>query len=333
MQTIARITQRAILFACGTAAGVYCVFAAAQNGLMVAPGISGVVMATGFSAVVVASWFLLSWAERLAAAQHRTEAWVVRAGWGLALIFVLFNSVMFAAGHRTDMTEGAGLKIEAYADAREAKDRAASELQSLKTNPRWSATAGCSNATAERSKAFCEQVQSTVARMDAAVAIIANGRPGSKDAGAESLSWLTGGAVGANSIGKGAPLLWALVLELIASLCMKQAFKELGANPHGIMPEQVPIPVVAEILPPVREEAEPAAVTRQRLAEALLTFLESKDKPWVGQGALAREVGSKPQSVSDALGKLESDGHIIRTLAEDGRSNIIELASRRKASA
>ena len=39
-------------------------------------------------------------------------------------------------------------------------------MNGLRTNPRWEATSGCSNVTAEKSKAYCERVHNAQARIE-----------------------------------------------------------------------------------------------------------------------------------------------------------------------
>jgi hypothetical protein len=102
---------------------------------------------------------------------------------------------------------------------------AAAELNGLRTNPRWEATSGCSDVTAAQSKQYCEQVRNAQARLQSAAAILGQGRPASKDAGSETLAWVLGADEA--KVRRSLPIFWAVILELIASLCMREAFASL----------------------------------------------------------------------------------------------------------
>ena len=79
--------------------------------------------------------------------------------------------------------------------------------------------------TAARSKQYCEQVRNAQARLQSAAAILGQGRPASKDAGSETLAWVLG--ADAAKVRRSLPIFWAVILELIASLCMREAFASL----------------------------------------------------------------------------------------------------------
>jgi hypothetical protein len=183
-----------------------------------------------FGAVVIVSWLMLPWADKRAEEGSHRDAWLWRVSWLLALGFVLANSIAYAVHYRTEMTETRGLKIDAYERARQMETLATAEMNGLRTNPRWEATSGCSNVTAEKSRLYCERVQNAQARMEAAEALLVQGRPAAKDAGAETLAWVLNADEA--KVRRSLPIFWSLILELIASLCMREAFATMRTPPQ-----------------------------------------------------------------------------------------------------
>jgi hypothetical protein len=214
-----------LIAAGGCVAGAYSAFAAYSNGKIIADGTAGIVFGLAFASVVIISWLMLPWADKRAEEGFRRDAWLWRTSWLLALGFVLANSIAYCAHYRTEMTEVKGLQIEAYERAQRLEVLSSSELNGLRINPRWEATSGCSNATSARSKQYCERVRDAQSRIQGAQASLAQGRPGAKDAGAETLAWVLSGDEA--KVRRGLPIFWAVILELIASLCMREAFATL----------------------------------------------------------------------------------------------------------
>jgi hypothetical protein len=148
--------------------------------------------------------------------------------WLLALGFVLANSIVYCVHYRTEMTEAKGLQIEAYERAQRVEALASAELNELRKNVRWDATAGCSSVTAAKSIQFCDHVREAQNRLQSAEAVLKQGRPGAKDAGADTLAWVLG--VSEEKVRRSLPIFWAVILELMASLCMREAFATLRTN-------------------------------------------------------------------------------------------------------
>ncbi len=217
-----------LIAAGGCIAGAYSAFAAYSNGETLTGGAAGAMFGLAFAAVVIISWIMLPWADQRAEEGSYREAWLWRSSWLLALGFVLANSIAYCAHYRTEMTEAKGLLIDAYGRAQRAEAEASAEIKGLYLNFRWEATNGCSNATAPKSKRFCERMQEAESRAGAARAALAQGRPGAKDAGAETLAWVLG--VDEAKVRRSLPIFWAVILELIASLCMREAFAALRPN-------------------------------------------------------------------------------------------------------
>ncbi len=211
-----------LIAAGGCVAGAYSAFAAFSNGKIITGGVPGTMFGLAFGAVVIISWIMLPWADRRAEEGARRDAWLWRMSWVLALGFVLANSVVYSVHYRAGMTEANTLQIEAYERAQRLEALAATELGRLESNPRFEATSGCSNVSALRSKHYCSQLRATKERMESANSILAQGRPSSRDAGAEALAWVLGADEA--KIQRSLPIFWSIILELIASLCMREAF-------------------------------------------------------------------------------------------------------------
>ncbi len=222
---IKRHTLCLLIAAGGCVAGAYSAYAAFTNGKLLSDGSAGLMFGLAFAAVVIVSWLMLPWADKRAEEGSHRDAWLWRVSWLLALVFVLVNSIAYAVHYRTEMTENRGLKIDAYERARQMETLATAEMNGLRTNPRWEATSGCSNVTAGKSKLFCERVHEAQARIEAAETLLSQGRPAAKDAGAETLAWVLNADEA--KVRRSLPIFWSLILELIASLCMREAFATL----------------------------------------------------------------------------------------------------------
>ncbi len=225
-----------LIAAGGCVAGAYSAYAAFSNGKLITDGAAGLMFGLAFASVVIISWLMLPWADKRAEEGSYRDAWLWRASWIMALGFVLANSIVYTVHYRAEMTESKGLKIEAYERARQLEALATAEYNGLRTNPRWDATSGCSNITAPKSKLYCEQIRNARAQIQSAEATLGHGRPASKDAGAETLAWVLGADEA--KVRRSLPIFWAVILELIASLCMREAFASIRtpgaakANPH-----------------------------------------------------------------------------------------------------
>lgn len=219
---VKRHTLSLLIAAGGCVAGAYSAYAAFSNGKLITEGAAGTMFGLAFAAVVVISWIMLPWADKRAEDGFHRDAWLWRASWLMALGFVLANSIVYTVHYRMEMTEGRGLRIDAYERARQIEALGAAEMSGLRTNPRWEATSGCSDVTAERSKLYCERVRDAQARIENAEAILGHGRPATKDPGVETLAWVLG--ADETKVRRSLPIFWAVILELVASLCMREAF-------------------------------------------------------------------------------------------------------------
>ena len=228
---IKRHTLSLLIAAGGCVAGAYSAYAAFSNGKLITDGAAGTMFGLAFAAVVIISWIMLPWADKRAEEGSYRDAWLWRVSWLMALGFVLANSIVYTVHYRTEMVENRGLRIDAYERARQMQGFAAAEISQLRTNPRWDLTRGCSDITADRSRAYCERVQDAQARVQNAESILGQGRPAAKDSGAETLAWVLGADEA--KVRRSLPIFWAIILELIASLCMREAFATLRARPQA----------------------------------------------------------------------------------------------------
>jgi hypothetical protein len=231
-----------LIAAGGCVAGAYSAYAAYSNGKLITDGIPGTMFGLAFAAVVIISWIMLPWADKRAEEGSHRDAWLWRASWFMALGFVLANSVLYTSHYRIEMAESKGLQIEAHERAKKIETLAADELKELRRNPRWDATTGCSDVTAAKSRHYCEKVRGAQARIQEAEAILGHGRPAAKDAGSETLAWVLGADEA--KIRRSLPVFWAVILELLASLCMREAFA--SAKPRPAQRATHPMQHVAE---------------------------------------------------------------------------------------
>ena len=220
--------SRSILGACGLTSGAYCALSAFWNGQSLAHDNTGYVFGAAFVALVVASWFLLHLADGWRKAGEPMTAALITGFWVLLMAFTLTNAVTFTASTRTEHVGEKVLTIEAYNRAKETRATALADLATVKTNPRWIATNGCTNATNEKSKQFCNGVTMALGQLKIADTTLASGKPASADAGAETLAWVIDGD--SSKVARGLPVFMAIVSELAASLLMKLALKSPGAR-------------------------------------------------------------------------------------------------------
>ncbi len=257
---IKRHTLSLLIAAGGCVAGAYSAYAAFSNGKWITDGVAGTMFGLAFAAVVIISWIMLPWADRRAEEGSHGDAWLWRASWLMALGFVLANSVVYTVHYRTEMTENKGLKIDAYERARQVEAMAITEINELRTNPRWDLTSGCSNVTAEKSRLYCERVHDAQERIQSAEAVLGQGRPAAKDSGAETLAWVL--SADEAKVRRSLPIFWAVILELIASLCMREAFATL----------RTPRTARASLAEPTREKREAPRSAREAIAAEVPVF-------------------------------------------------------------
>lgn len=233
---------------CGLVVGGYCAFTAFRNGQNFAGGVDGLVVGAAFAAVVVGSWFLLP----LASVASGRRAIVTRAGWLLLVAFVLINAIGFTATHRSANVGLAAVAITGYDQALATLTTARAELDTMKANPRWTATTGCTNATAEKSVGFCGLVASRQQDVRTAQEAISRGKPATADAQADTIAWaLQADAV---TVSRAMPILMAVVLDIAASLFMFVALAPVGAQARPVI-DITPIVEAMKVAPKPKTKA------------------------------------------------------------------------------
>lgn len=309
---------RLLVSVCGAAAGAVCVYTAGENGRLLDAGEAGRFFGLGFMAIVVFSWTawpLASWCARLGA-----SAWSLglKLAWIPLFIFVVSNAIMFTASHRVETVEGKGHVIEAYDGAKESRSRLLGELVTLKANPAWEASKACT-ARAKGSKVLCEQKAQLESRIQAAEAIIAKGKPGAKDAGAETLAWVIQGD--AAKVGRAWPVYIAVMLEMVASLAFKLALSPWSPKRvTGIFRN-------SQIAEP-EADAEPAAP--DALAQITALVLASPNRSLATSvRELSKALGIARSTLHDQLKDWHAQGR-LNVEAKDGKT-VIRLADRRAA--
>ena len=238
MQQSTMPISRLAIGICGSVIGSYCAYTAFRNGQYLAPGLDGIAFGAAFGAVVIGSWFLLP----LASVASGLRALLTKAGWLLCVAFVLANAIGFTATHRTEKVGGATIAITGYDQALATLTTARSELETMKSNTRWAATQGCTNATADKSIGFCSQVAARQSEIKAAQDTINKGRPAVADAQAETIAWVL--QADAITVSRAMPIFVAVVLDIMASLFMFAALAPAAAREViDITPIVEPVPV------------------------------------------------------------------------------------------
>jgi transposase-like protein len=273
----------------------------------------------GFTAIVCLSWLmwpLASWCARLGAYDRSR---LLKAAWVPMFFFVIGNAIMFTAQHRTETVSGKTVAIDGYEAAKVDKARMVAELDTLKTNSRWAASQGCTNATAQKSKDFCDGVKALQGRIQAAQAKIETGRPGSADAGAETLAWVLQGD--AKKIGLAWPVYIAIMLELAATLALKFALSPW--TPKGAQ-----APVSNDTQDTVVQEA--AQATPDALAQVKALVLASPNRELTATIRwLARALNAPRSTVHDWLKTWHASGQLA--VESKGKQTVVRLADQRAA--
>jgi hypothetical protein len=235
---------RASLVAGGCGAGLFCLYAAFCNGQSFDNGPGGVMFGIALAAVVFVSWMMLPAADWRQRAGSWVTAWGVRLLWIGAFVFVAGNSAMFAALHRGESVNGKGLEIDLYQTAKADRAKAEQDLKGMEASDLWQATASCALPKGAKAKTFCDNHAATDARIQAAQAVIAKGKPAASDPGAELVAWIIDGDAG--KVGRAWPAYLGAVVELIASFCWKFAFIQDKKPAPAVKLEAAPQAPVAE---------------------------------------------------------------------------------------
>jgi hypothetical protein len=304
-------TLRLLAGTCGIGAGAVCAYTAYHNGLNMDSGEAGQWFGYGFLSIVCGSWLLWPLAGHMKHLGNATWAFGLKAAWVIAILFVIGNSIMFTASHRTETVEGRGQTIVLYDDARAAKDRFNGELELLKKNPAWEASNGCT-ARVQGSKKLCDRKAELESKIESQTAILKAGKPGAKDAGAETLAWVL--SVDASNVGRAWPIYIAVMLEVIASLMLKVALSPWSSHCEGKdRKEEVETDQEPEDLTRIKEMVEDAKGGKLRISR--------RD--------LAKKLGMKLSTLQDKLTAYNKAG--LLNVAVINRRTVISLAAKRAA--
>lgn len=214
---------RACMLVAGLAGGAYCAGTAVMNGLNGAEGWAGYALGLSGGAVAFGSWFILPFATAVKREGDGFTALMMRLGWVMCTAFVLWNATGFTALHRTEKAGASEHKIAEYTRADRQLKSAEADLETAKKDSRWASTGACTNATVEKSKAFCGQVAVIRSNISTAQYILQQGRPGSADAQAEAIGFVL--RLNPALVAQLDPVLKALVQELAMSLFLFCAFR------------------------------------------------------------------------------------------------------------
>lgn len=245
MQSVLIVLPRLMLGLAALPIGTWCLRGAYENGC----DLAGVWGGGAFASAVIACWFLPSLA-RTTTIGLAIVAWLAMVP-GTA--WVLVNAVGFAAKHRTANVSTQKNVIEAYDRAADDRTRLEAELLRMKTNPkkpgedhpRWTSTAGCSNATVAESTDYCAEVRRVRDGLDAARKILGQGRPLSADPMADSLRKLI--SMSAADINEWWPIWAAIISEGLATVCMTLAFAPVRRREEPVTKPEEPATAPEEI--------------------------------------------------------------------------------------
>ena len=217
MQIVITALSRLATGAAGIALGAVCVLMAWEMGISQAPGLKGQLYGAAFAAAVVGCWFL----PTIARTTTTVLAGILWLAWIVGTLFVLANAIANTAHDRDASVGTAKSAMDSYDIAQREFKRLEAELAPMKLNPRWEATAGCTNDTAAKSIAYCGEVHRVTVQMDKHRATLAQKRPVSADSQADRLSLIFRTAP--ETVTEWMPIAFAVALDLLASVFITAA--------------------------------------------------------------------------------------------------------------
>lgn len=227
MQNLVLLLPRLLAGAAAVALGFWCASGAYEAGF----DFAGPPAAIGFAALTVGCWFIPAIIRTTTLGTAIFGYAVLGLGTGLVIITAIGNG----AKHRSATVGTAQNAIAAYTQAEAAHARLLGELATMRTNPkrpgephpRWTATAGCANATLPESEDYCKSVQRVRGEIAEARAILDKGRPLSADPQAASLRKFID--LNPTEINEWLPIIYAIGAELLATALMSLAFAPVKA--------------------------------------------------------------------------------------------------------
>lgn len=267
MHQFITFAPRVIALGAGVAVGSGVVKAAWENGM----AFGGLAFALAFAGTVVGCWVLLP----IAKTAPPDVAIILRVIFAVGTLFVIGNAVRSAAGHMSHNAGDAANQITAYDAAETAYARLSSELDIAKTNKRWAATTGCTDATVPKSDAYCQGVRRIQTELEDARKTIARGKPKSADPGGDVMAFLLGTDVKMVDIFW--PVLIAVALDLMATGLVTAA---LSPARQGKRVQQTASPA-PEPAPAPHEEAPGETLAALVFLQMLLDARENATPVWL----------------------------------------------------
>jgi hypothetical protein len=125
----------------------------------------------------------------------------------------------------------------------------------------WSDTSACSVVTGHKQKVFSDHVKELDTKIQEAGDVVDAGKPASKDALADNLSWATMGAVPPETFSRAMPMLLAVCVELIGIVSFHKLMSPVQneQSPPNPLPDIAERLLRAQIETELREESEAAA--------------------------------------------------------------------------
>ena len=195
----------------------------------------GHVLGTFSVALDICKWFALG----LAALAWRAKAYP-RAAAGLAvwLVAVAYSgaaAIGFSALNRDQTTVERTGEAERIERARQAYKEATARISEAKANPRWAATSACTNATAPKSKEFCDRIKELEQTAATASAHLDRGKAVAADPQAALVARMSGWSEDRVKIGLATAV--AIVAEVVSAFGLFAVM----APPNRPEPERVKV--------------------------------------------------------------------------------------------
>ncbi len=136
--------------------------------------------------------------------------------WTVCVSYSFIAAIGFSALNRDTVISARSTDADRYRRASQDRTNALQNLQAMKENRRWAATAGCTNATVTKSVLFCQKVRETQGRLLSANRVLISSRQITSDPQATILARI--GGLSREHTQIGLVLLVAIVSELVSSL-------------------------------------------------------------------------------------------------------------------
>jgi hypothetical protein len=243
MANIGYAISRTVCVLAGTGLSAYCAYTAFRNGMNMAenPADSYMLGAAGVAAASY-GWVALTLAANARDDGKRWEALAYRFSYVLAVVFILANAIGYTAEHRTNKVGFKTTVITAYDEAWKSLQAERAELEAAKKNARWTASAGCTDATVPKTTEFCGRINILQSNIAAHQVTVNNGRPGAADAQADLLAWVTQSTP--EFVSRIMPVGWAVIIEILCTFCWNGALRRAKKEAAPVITVVEPVEVV-----------------------------------------------------------------------------------------